>query len=142
MDKDDVSARARNFVRMIEKFRKTVSLSYGLSSLSDLPSSTGIQLPDLDFAINARSEGRVLVPWEYQKYSNLTRQESLGMFLSFSPSEPFQANGLKEAFQTAFPSPIGGGRAVSGKLIVGCVPRTLQPDGSWARSQRFALTAL
>jgi hypothetical protein len=40
--------------------------------------SAGIQLPDLDFAINARSEGRVLVPWEYRKYSNITLRESFG----------------------------------------------------------------
>ncbi|KAI9459303.1 capsular associated protein [Russula earlei] len=55
-DKDDVSMRARSFLKMIEKFRK--------------------MLPDLDFAINARSEGRVLVPWEDRKYPNITRQES------------------------------------------------------------------
>jgi hypothetical protein len=44
----------------------------------------GIQLPDLDFAINARSEGRVLVPWEYRKSSNITPRESFGVFVFFS----------------------------------------------------------
>ncbi len=32
----------------------------------------------MDFAINARAEGRVLVPWEYSNYPNITRQSSLG----------------------------------------------------------------
>lgn len=30
------------------------------------------QLPDMDFPINARSEGRVVVPWEHTAYPNLT----------------------------------------------------------------------
>jgi len=55
-DRDDVSVRARFFLKMIDKFRK--------------------MLPDLDFAINARSEGRVLVPWEYRKNTSATFQES------------------------------------------------------------------
>lgn len=37
-------------------------------------------MPDLDFAINARSEGRVLVPWEYHNDSSITHQESFGVF--------------------------------------------------------------
>jgi hypothetical protein len=32
------------------------------------------------FPINARSEGRVLVPWEHRKYYNLTEQDSSGMW--------------------------------------------------------------
>jgi hypothetical protein len=55
-DRDDVSFRARFFLKMINKFQHT--------------------LPDMDFAINARAEGRVLVPWEYRNYPNITRQES------------------------------------------------------------------
>jgi hypothetical protein len=83
MDKDDVGMRARNFVRMIEKFRKTVRLTKVRRFFVNQPSIPGIQLPDLDFAINARSEGRVLVPWEHRKYSNITREEPYGVFLSF-----------------------------------------------------------
>ncbi|KAJ7687687.1 hypothetical protein B0H17DRAFT_1069507 [Mycena rosella] len=30
------------------------------------------ELPDMDFPINARSEGRVIVPWEHRLYPNLT----------------------------------------------------------------------
>jgi hypothetical protein len=30
----------------------------------------------MDFPINAKAEGRVLVPWEHQKYPNMTEQDS------------------------------------------------------------------
>lgn len=46
-DGTDVSARARGFLSMIEKFQD--------------------KLPDLDFPINAMAEGRILVPWEHVK---------------------------------------------------------------------------
>jgi hypothetical protein len=39
------------------------------------------QLPDMDFPINAKAEGRVLVPWEHRKYPNMTRQDSSGELL-------------------------------------------------------------
>ncbi|KAJ8496895.1 hypothetical protein ONZ45_g12270 [Pleurotus djamor] len=52
----EVSARAHGFRRMIEKFQHL--------------------LPDLDFPINAKAEGRVLVPWEHQRYPNLTKEDS------------------------------------------------------------------
>ncbi|KAI0062544.1 hypothetical protein BV25DRAFT_1870300 [Artomyces pyxidatus] len=58
VDGDDVSMRARSFLLMVAKFQHT--------------------LPDMDFSINARSEGRVLVPWESHKYPNLTLQDTLG----------------------------------------------------------------
>lgn len=35
----------------------------------------------MDFAINARAEGRVLVPWESRNYPNITSQQSLGTSL-------------------------------------------------------------
>ncbi|KAJ3517360.1 hypothetical protein NMY22_g13981 [Coprinellus aureogranulatus] len=35
-------------------------------------------LPDMDFPINAKAEGRVLIPWEHQQYPNLTRRDSSG----------------------------------------------------------------
>ncbi|KAJ7623624.1 hypothetical protein FB45DRAFT_980453 [Roridomyces roridus] len=31
-----------------------------------------LELPDMDLPVNARSEGRVIVPWEHTKYPNLT----------------------------------------------------------------------
>jgi hypothetical protein len=32
----------------------------------------------MDFSINARAEGRVVVPWEHRRYPNLTHQDSSG----------------------------------------------------------------
>lgn len=54
----EVSARARGFRSMLGKFMK--------------------KLPDMDFPINAKAEGRVVVPWEHQRYPNLTQQDSSG----------------------------------------------------------------
>ncbi|KAG6818280.1 hypothetical protein H0H93_006311, partial [Arthromyces matolae] len=53
---DEVSARAEGFSMMIAQFAHL--------------------LPDMDFSINAKAEGRVLVPWEHRKYPNLTQQDS------------------------------------------------------------------
>ena len=37
------------------------------------------QLPDMDFPINSKAEGRVLVPWEHREYPNMTQQDSSGL---------------------------------------------------------------
>ncbi|TFK32162.1 capsular associated protein [Crucibulum laeve] len=52
----EVSARAHGFRAMMSKFENT--------------------LPDMDFPINAKAEGRVLVPWEHRHRPNLTVQDS------------------------------------------------------------------
>lgn len=52
----EVSARAKGFRVMIEKYQHT--------------------LPDMDFPINAKAEGRVLVPWEHVTYPNSTSQDT------------------------------------------------------------------
>ncbi|KAG9101401.1 capsule-associated protein CAP1 [Ceratobasidium sp. 370] len=52
----EVSARAQGFARMIQKFQH--------------------RLPDMVFAINARAEARVLVPWAHVAYPNSTNQDS------------------------------------------------------------------
>ncbi|KAG8954787.1 capsule-associated protein CAP1 [Tulasnella sp. 419] len=52
----EVSARAKGFRVMIEKFQS--------------------KLPDMDFPINAKAEGRVLIPWENTKYPNTTKTDS------------------------------------------------------------------
>ncbi|KAG8928009.1 capsule-associated protein CAP1 [Tulasnella sp. 418] len=54
----EVGARARAFEGMLEKFQQ--------------------KLPDMDFPINAKAEGRILVPWEHTKYPNTTKQDSSG----------------------------------------------------------------
>lgn len=46
--------RALGFRRLLEKFQH--------------------RLPDMDLPINAKAEGRVLVPWEHQTYSNLSSE--------------------------------------------------------------------
>ncbi|QRV99024.1 glycosyltransferase family 90 protein [Ceratobasidium sp. AG-Ba] len=55
-NRTEVSARAQGFARMIEKFQHT--------------------LPDMVFAVNARAEARVLVPWAHIVYPNSTNQNS------------------------------------------------------------------
>ncbi|KAG6883418.1 hypothetical protein C0993_006279 [Termitomyces sp. T159_Od127] len=52
----DVSARANGF--------------------RDMVGNVAHKLPDLDFPINAKAEGRVLVPWEHRMFPNLTHQDS------------------------------------------------------------------
>ncbi|KAJ7352126.1 hypothetical protein DFH08DRAFT_774988 [Mycena albidolilacea] len=49
----EVSARAAGFKAMLTKFVK--------------------ELPDMDFPINAKAEGRVVVPWEHKNYPNTTK---------------------------------------------------------------------
>ncbi|KAJ7028040.1 hypothetical protein C8F04DRAFT_1266432 [Mycena alexandri] len=51
---DEVSARAKGFKAMLTKFVR--------------------ELPDVDFPINAKAEGRVIVPWEHVNYPNLTQE--------------------------------------------------------------------
>jgi hypothetical protein len=55
-DDSEVGARAKGFRVMLEKFQKW--------------------LPDMDFPINEKAEGRILVPWEENLYSNLTADSS------------------------------------------------------------------
>ena len=52
----EVGARAKGFRVMLEKFQD--------------------KLPNMDFPINEKAEGRILVPWEQNKYHNLTADAS------------------------------------------------------------------
>ena len=52
----EVGARAKGFRVMLEKFQS--------------------KLPDMDFPINEKAEGRILVPWEESLYTNLTANSS------------------------------------------------------------------
>ncbi|KAF9446462.1 glycosyltransferase family 90 protein, partial [Macrolepiota fuliginosa MF-IS2] len=54
----EVSARAHGFRSMISKFEA--------------------KLPDMDFAVNAKAEGRVLVSWDHRTHPNTTLQDSSG----------------------------------------------------------------
>ena len=57
----EVGARAKGFRVMLEKFQD--------------------KLPNMDFPINEKAEGRILVPWEENLYSNLTADSSRESFL-------------------------------------------------------------
>jgi hypothetical protein len=52
----EVGARAKGFRVMLEKFQK--------------------HLPNMDFPINEKAEGRILVPWEERLYPSLTKDAS------------------------------------------------------------------
>jgi hypothetical protein len=52
----EVGARAKGFRVMLEKFQS--------------------ELPNMDFPINEKAEGRILVPWEERLYQNLTADSS------------------------------------------------------------------
>jgi hypothetical protein len=58
---------------MLEKFEHTVGSHTSYTWGVFLPI---LKLPDMDFAINGRAEGRVLVPWEHRQYPNTTVQDS------------------------------------------------------------------
>ncbi|EJD07042.1 uncharacterized protein FOMMEDRAFT_152387 [Fomitiporia mediterranea MF3/22] len=55
---EEVSSRANGFRRMIEM-------------------ETGY-LPDMDFPINSKAEGRILIPWEHKQYPELSVQDTSG----------------------------------------------------------------
>ena len=63
---------------MIKKFQHLVRPLHSFTLVSTNPCD---QLPDLDFPLNTMAEGRVLIPWEHQKYPNLTVQYTAGSFL-------------------------------------------------------------
>ena len=64
-DDSEVGARAKGFRVMLEKFQD--------------------KLPDMDFPINEKAEGRILVPWEENLYSNLTADSSREQSLHSDP---------------------------------------------------------
>lgn len=71
---EGVSARAKGFLSMIEKFQAKVR--HSTLSLRQRHLTQVFQLPNMDFPINAMAEGRILVPWEHRKYPNLTEGRS------------------------------------------------------------------
>ena len=77
-DEDDVSVRAKGFTWMIKKFQHLVR-HFHASHL--VPPNPFQKLPDMHFPVNTMAEGRVLVPWEHNKYPNLTVQYTEGSSL-------------------------------------------------------------
>ena len=70
----EVGARAAGFSYMLKKFVHLV-LSLFFSRFIRYADGRG-QLPDMDFPVNAKAEGRVVVPWEHRAYPNMTVQDS------------------------------------------------------------------
>lgn len=64
----EVSARARGFLSMLEKFQDRVRRIHVLLMWYWLTERR--QLPDVDFPINSMAEGRILVPYEQRVQSN------------------------------------------------------------------------
>ena len=38
------------------------------------------QLPDMDFPINGKAEGRILVPWEHNEFPEMAVQDTSGAY--------------------------------------------------------------
>ena len=77
----EVNARAHGFRRMIEKVGNKVCIAsmYGGPTRY---SSRAIrnQLPDMDFPINGKAEGRILVPWEHNEFPEMAVQDTSGAY--------------------------------------------------------------
>ncbi|TCD65305.1 capsule-associated protein CAP1 [Steccherinum ochraceum] len=107
----EVSARARGFLSMIEKFQD--------------------RLPDVDFPINSMAEGRILVPWEQRMKLNesgksfhsrilvhiltaiqgVSPHNSVGLYTSFRASSTTQRQTnqlLAQTHEFSFPESVSG----------------------------------
>ncbi|KAF8145510.1 hypothetical protein K438DRAFT_1781928 [Mycena galopus ATCC 62051] len=73
----EVSARANGFKAMMGKFVKDVRVLASTHPAGADPCAE--QLPDMDFPINAKAEGRVVVPWEHTVYPNMTDDPSTAL---------------------------------------------------------------
>ncbi|KAF8838709.1 glycosyltransferase family 90 protein [Paxillus ammoniavirescens] len=62
----------------IEKAFKDTERGHRSLGLRRLLEKIRRKLPNMDFPVNAKAEGRVLVPWAHQKYPNITLQDSSG----------------------------------------------------------------
>jgi hypothetical protein len=72
----EVSARAKGFSSMLSQFVNKVILGHQYNFVL----FTRPQLPDLDFPVNTKAEGRILVPWERRQHPNLTSQGNFGYY--------------------------------------------------------------
>jgi hypothetical protein len=77
-DDSEVGARAKGFRVMLEKFQK--------------------HLPDMDFPINEKAEGRILVPWEENLYSNLTADSTCECCANEAAVADSQFSGYRACF--------------------------------------------
>ena len=78
----EVNARAHGFRRMIEKVGNKVRIASMSLWWPYTYSSRAIrnQLPDMDFPINGKAEGRILVPWEHNEFPEMAVQDTSGAY--------------------------------------------------------------
>lgn len=67
----------------------------------------------MDFPVNALAEGRVLVPWEQRKYSNISKQDSSGNFFFL-----FHSFFLIRQFQPVSNQSLGANSKLTGPTMV------------------------
>ncbi|KIK69792.1 glycosyltransferase family 90 protein [Collybiopsis luxurians FD-317 M1] len=98
----EVSARAKGLKSMLGKFVE--------------------ELPDMDFPVNAKAEGRVIVPWEKRKIQyNSTTDNTTNPFVSFKPDWKGEGN-VWDAWRRTCP-PESRARKLFGSLRSGMVPK-------------------
>ena len=97
-DDAEVRARAKGFRVMLEKFQR--------------------KLPDMDFPINEKAEGRILVPWEEKLYHNLTVDSTGALFQIWLGSIADKVQTVSNTFSEESLYRIGVVMAMFGKLIV------------------------
>ncbi|KAI0752756.1 capsular associated protein [Daedaleopsis nitida] len=82
-ESEDVSARAKGFLLMINSFQEKVRVFISQCPLRPYSGACPAwskyhrRLPDMEFPINAMAEGRILVPWEQRVPSNITLRLNL-----------------------------------------------------------------
>ncbi|KAG9310122.1 glycosyltransferase family 90 protein [Chiua virens] len=90
----------------IDKVYQDAERGHRSMGFRDLLQKFQHKLPNMDFPINAKAEGRVLVPWEHLQYPNLTTQDSSGgvtaMLGDFTPNWRGQSS-VWEAYRRTCP---------------------------------------
>ncbi|KAF9225042.1 glycosyltransferase family 90 protein [Gyrodon lividus] len=99
------------------------------------------KLPDMDFPINSKAEGRVLVPWEYRTYPNLTLQDSSGgvtsMVGDFTPDWSGRGS-VWDAYRRTCPPDTAARQLYSSyRNLNADQPKALLGPSSWS-SDRFS----
>lgn len=101
----EVGARAKGFRVMLEKFQHN--------------------LPNMDFPINEKAEGRILVPWEEKLYQNLTADSSSEDQRVIYLADRLQRESITSLVANSFPT--GAVTEMSGRPTVAPATRRLKP---------------
>jgi hypothetical protein len=92
-----------------------------------------LQLPDMDFPINSRAEGRVLVPWEHRRFPNLTLEDSSGkprLSSMYKPRSNISSQSVSKPCLMGRSAQTGAAQATSGMLGGAPAPQTPPPGVS------------